>query len=105
VQVLNQNSENGSASDGVQGCPGCTVRYSVLEGQPVSSGWNASQHQDLIQSQASWFSAYGNVFKDGSDSAFDYDCFNGNDPNHIRIFNNLFIKARGGNVVRFDAPG
>lgn len=104
VAVNAQPSANGSGSDGVQGCPGCTVRNTFLEGFPAGAV-SATQHQDLIQSQSSWFSAYGDTFKDGADSSFDYDCYNGSAPNHFRIFNNVFIKARGGSNVRFYASG
>src|SRR5262249_37785502 len=104
IMVTNRGEEDAAGSDGVQGGWGCSVRYSVLEGQPVASGWG-NQHQDLIQSQASWFSAYGNVFKDGADSAYDFDCYNDDHPDHVRIFNNVFIKARGGDVVRFYGGG
>jgi hypothetical protein len=103
IEVNAAASGNGAGADGVQGCPGLTVRYSLIEGVP--SGTLGTNHQDLIQAGQSWISVYRSVFKDGADSAFDYDCFNGSAPNHFRILNNVFIKARGGATIRFYGSG
>src|SRR5262249_56546456 len=74
--VLNASpGENGAGADGIQGAPGLTVRYSVFETSPT--GTVGTNHMDFVQTQANWFSAYGNTFKDSADSSIDYGCYNG----------------------------
>lgn len=102
VMVNNSPSNSGAGSDGVQGCPGCTYHANLFEGCPGCGPVNGRQHQDLIQSQAFWTKVYDNVFKDGADSSFDFDCGNNNvHPSHFLIYDNVFIKARGGSSIRF----
>lgn len=93
-------TDDGIGADGVQGGPGTTLRYNTIE--TVTTGCTTgTNHMDFIQSQKAWISVYGNTFKDSSDSIYDYDCWTGSNPNHIRIFNNVFIKNRGGGLIRF----
>jgi hypothetical protein len=98
------STEDGSGADGIQGCPGLTVRYSTFDVK-TSGCTVGTNHMDFIQSQAYYISVYGNTFRNSADSAFDYDCYNGTDPNHFRIFNNVFIKNRGGAAIRFYPSG
>lgn len=93
-------TENGTGADGIQGAPGLTVRNNLIETK-TSGCTVGTNHMDFVQVQAYWFSAYGNVFKDSADSVIDYDGFNGSAPTHFRIFNNVFIKNRGGADIRF----
>ena len=104
VMVNNSPGGSGGGSDGLQGCVGLTVRNNLIEGNP-SGSVNATQHQDLVQMQQYYITISGNIFKDGADSALDYDCYNGSDPNHFRIFNNQFIKNRGNGSIRVYSSG
>jgi hypothetical protein len=108
IQLNCSHDGTGLGPDGIQGCPGLTVRRNYFYTAEASLSVDTN-HMDFVQTQAYYIKIYNNRFRDTVDSAIDRDVGSDTFAAYIWIWNNIFeqtwVSTGSPTSIRFYSGG